>query len=103
VARDGGREAGERRLRGLRRRGAPLCHHRERVHAPGERELLAGGGLRTRPAGQGTDTGRLEVDGPPQPRVVELAFDAAGRIGSARWLRPSAQTRPQEQRMRRPL
>jgi hypothetical protein len=67
------------------------------------RKFLDAGGLRARPAGQGTDTGRLEVDGPLGRRVVELAFDASGRIGSARWLTPSAQAASEEERIRRGL
>ncbi len=33
-------------------------------------------------------------------RVVELSFDAAGRIGTARWLTPAEQRRPQGERER---
>jgi hypothetical protein len=65
--------------------------------------LLARGALRATPAGQGNDTGRLEVDGPFGRRVVELAFDAAGRIGSARWLHPDTAALDQEERTRRAL
>jgi hypothetical protein len=32
--------------------------------------------------------------------VVELAFDASGRIGTARWLTPAEADRPQEERER---
>lgn len=65
--------------------------------------LLGGGGIRARPEGQGNDTARLEVEGPSGPRVVELSFDAAGRIGSARWLRPGTAALGQEERTRRAL
>ena len=61
-------------------------------------ELLARGTVRARPAGQGNDTGRLEVDGPTGRYVVELAFDASGRIGTARWLTPEEATMAQEER-----
>jgi hypothetical protein len=65
--------------------------------------LARRGALHARPAGQGNDAGRLEVDGPFGRRVVELAFDAAGRIGSARWLRPEGAALGQEERTRRGL
>ena len=65
------------------------------------RELLAGGKLDARPGGQGNDQGRLEVRGPSGAFwVVELAFDAAGRIGTARWLTPEQAGRPQDERER---
>jgi hypothetical protein len=66
------------------------------------RDLLGRGAVRARPAGQGSDQGRLEVDGPDGPRVVELAFDASGRIGTARWLTLEQASRPQEERQRTP-
>ncbi|HJW59495.1 MAG TPA: hypothetical protein VJ931_07655, partial [Actinomycetota bacterium] len=49
-------------------------------------DLLTRGTVTATPSGQGNDTGRLEVDGPTGRYVVELAFDASGRIGAARWL-----------------
>ena len=63
-------------------------------------DLLARGAVTARPAGQGNDTGRLEVEGPAGRYVVELAFDASGRIGTARWLTPAEADRPQEERER---
>jgi hypothetical protein len=63
-------------------------------------DLLARGGVRAVPASTGNDTGRLEVDGPTGRQVVELAFDASGRIGTARWLTPAEAGLPQEQRER---
>ncbi|HEV3013878.1 MAG TPA: hypothetical protein VG499_11420 [Actinomycetota bacterium] len=63
-------------------------------------DLLARGAVRASPAGQGNDTGRLEVDGPAGRFVVELAFDAAGRIGTARWLTQDEAGQPQEERER---
>jgi hypothetical protein len=64
------------------------------------RELLAGGALAARPSGQGNDTGRLEVDRPGGRQVVELSFDASGRIGTARWLAADQAAMPQEERQR---
>jgi hypothetical protein len=52
-------------------------------------DLLARGAVEARPSAQGNDTGRLEVTSPAGRFVVELAFDAAGRIGTARWLTPA--------------
>src|SRR4029453_15025437 len=52
------------------------------------------------PAGQGNDRSRLEVDGATGRYVVELAFDASGRIGTARWLTPAEADLPQEERER---
>ena len=49
-------------------------------------DLLRRGRVDATPAGQGNDRSRLEVDGPTGRYVVELAFDASGRIGAARWL-----------------
>ena len=63
-------------------------------------ELLSRGAVTARPAGQGNDTGRLDVDGPTGRYVVELAFDASGRIGTARWLTPEEATMAQEERER---
>jgi hypothetical protein len=65
--------------------------------------LLADGPIAAHPAGQGNDTGRLELDGDGPVRAVELAFDASGRIGSARWLGEQAAALPQEERTRRAL
>jgi hypothetical protein len=63
-------------------------------------DLLARGTVHATPSGQGNDTGRLEVDGPSGRYVVELAFDASGRIGTARWLTPAEADLPQEERER---
>ena len=63
-------------------------------------DLLARGAVTASPSGQGNDTGRLEVDGPTGRYVVELAFDASGRIGTARWLTPDEADQPQEERER---
>jgi hypothetical protein len=64
------------------------------------RELLDRGAVTARPAGQGNDQGRLEMDTPDGPRIVELAFDASGRIGMARWLTQEEAAQPQERRER---
>ena len=61
-------------------------------------DLLRRGQVTARPAGQGSDRGRLEVDSAAGRFVVELAFDASGRIGTARWLTPAEAGLPQEQR-----
>jgi hypothetical protein len=63
-------------------------------------DLLARGAVQARPSGQGNDTGRLEVSSPAGPYVVELSFDASGRIGTARWLTRAEAERPQEERER---
>jgi hypothetical protein len=63
-------------------------------------DLLSRGAVTASPSGQGTDTGRLEVDGPDGRFVVELAFDASGRIGTARWLTRDEAEQPQEERER---
>jgi hypothetical protein len=63
-------------------------------------DLLKRGAVEARPSGQGNDTGRLEVSSPAGPFVVELSFDASGRIGTARWLSPAEAAQPQEQRER---
>ena len=63
-------------------------------------DLLARGAVTARTSGQGNDTGRLEVDGPTGRYVVELAFDASGRIGTARWLTRDEAAQPQEERER---
>jgi hypothetical protein len=63
-------------------------------------DLFARGAVQARPSGQGNDTGRLEVSGPGGRFVVELAFDASGRIGTARWLTHAEAAQPQEQRER---
>jgi hypothetical protein len=63
-------------------------------------DLLSRGAVTASPSGQGNDTGRLEVDGPAGRYLVELAFDASGRIGTARWLTPDEADLPQEQRER---
>jgi hypothetical protein len=55
------------------------------------RDLLARGAVAAAPSGQGNDQGRLELSTPDGNRVVELSFDASGRIGTARWLAPGAQ------------
>ena len=63
-------------------------------------DLLGRGRVEATPAGQGNDGGRLEVDSPAGRFVVELAFDASGRIGTARWLSPAEANQSQEQRER---
>ena len=63
-------------------------------------DLLSRGPVTASPSGQGNDAGRLLVDGPTGRWVVELAFDAAGRIGTARWLTPDEADQSQEERER---
>jgi hypothetical protein len=63
-------------------------------------DLLGRGRAAAAPAGQGNDAARLEVDSAAGRFVVELSFDASGRIGTARWLTPSEAGRPQEERER---
>jgi hypothetical protein len=63
-------------------------------------DLLSRGAVTASPSGQGNDTGRLEVDGPTGRHLVELAFDASGRIGTARWLTRDQAELPQEERER---
>jgi hypothetical protein len=63
-------------------------------------DLLRRGPVTAHPAGQGNDRSRLEVDSAAGRYVVELAFDASGRIGTARWLTPAAANLPQEERER---
>jgi hypothetical protein len=63
-------------------------------------DLLSRGPVTASPSGQGNDAGRLLVDGPAGRWVVELAFDAAGRIGTARWLTSDEADQTQEERER---
>ena len=63
-------------------------------------DLLSRGTVAASPSSQGIDAGRLEVDGPTGRHVVELAFDPAGRIGTARWLNRDEADQPQEERER---
>ena len=64
-------------------------------------DLLGRGRASAAPAaGQGNDAARLEVDSAAGRFVVELSFDASGRIGTARWLTPEEAGRPQEERER---
>jgi hypothetical protein len=63
-------------------------------------DLLRRGRVTAVPAGQGNDAARLEVDSAAGRHVVELAFDASGRIGTARWLTPAEADLPQEARER---
>ena len=63
-------------------------------------DLLGRGPATAAPAGQGNDAARLEVDSAAGRFVVELSFDASGRIGTARWLTPEQAARPQEERER---
>ena len=63
-------------------------------------DLLRRGPVTATPAGQGNDAGRLEVDSAAGHHVVELALDASGRIGTARWLTPAEANLPQETRER---
>ena len=97
---DAGLAAGLHAENALLTSGEERVQGREAVGA-WHRELLAGGAVGARPAGQGNDAGRLEVDGPGGPLVVELSFDASGRIGTARWLRRERQAAmSQEERQR---
>ena len=63
-------------------------------------DLVRRGRVTAAPGGRGNDTARLEVASAAGRFVVELAFDASGRIGTARWLTPSEAGRPQEERER---
>jgi hypothetical protein len=63
-------------------------------------DLLRRGRVTATPAAQGNDAGRLEVDSAAGRHVVELAFDASGRIGTARWLTPDEANMAQEERER---
>jgi hypothetical protein len=63
-------------------------------------ELLRDGPATAEPSGQGNDTGRLEVRTPSARWIVELSFDASGRVGTARWLTSTAAARPQDERER---
>jgi hypothetical protein len=63
-------------------------------------DLLRRGRATAAPAAQGNDAARLEVGSAAGRFVVELSFDAAGRIGTARWLTPEEAGRPQEERER---
>ena len=63
-------------------------------------DLLRRGRVTSTPAAQGNDTGRLEVDSAAGHYLVELALDASGRIGTARWLTPDEANLPQEERER---
>ncbi|HEV2921275.1 MAG TPA: hypothetical protein VG673_18845 [Actinomycetota bacterium] len=63
-------------------------------------DLLRRGRVTATSAGQGNDASRLEVDSAAGRFVVELAFDASGRIGTARWLTPAEADLPQEERER---
>jgi hypothetical protein len=74
-----------------------------RAVAAWHRELLERGAVTVAPTAQGNDAGSLELRTPDGDRVVELSFDAAGRIGTARWLTPAEQRRPQDERERRAL
>ena len=82
--------------------GNDPVHGRDAV-AAWHRELLRRGAVEIVPAAQGNDAGRLELRTPDGDRVVELSFDAAGRIGTARWLTPAEQARRQDERERRAL
>jgi hypothetical protein len=64
------------------------------------RDLFAEDAVVARPSGQGNDAGRLEVEAGDQRWVVELSFDASGRIGTARWLTPDEAGMSQEDRQR---
>jgi hypothetical protein len=63
-------------------------------------DLLARGAVEARQSGQANDTGRLEVSSPAGRFVVELALDASGRIGTARWLTHAEAAQPRGQRER---
>jgi hypothetical protein len=59
-------------------------------------DLLARGAVEA----QANGTGRLEVSSPAGRFVVELALDASGRIGTARWLTHAEAAQPRGQRER---
>ncbi len=61
-------------------------------------DLLDGDDVTPELAGQGNDQGRLDVQTAAGPQVVEVALDASGRIGTARWLAPEQAGRSQEDR-----
>jgi hypothetical protein len=61
-------------------------------------DLLDGGILTVDLDGQGDDQGRLDVQTLAGPLVVEIALDASGRIGIARWLTGEQAGRCQEER-----
>lgn len=63
-------------------------------------DLLDGDGVTPVLAGQGNDQGRLDVETPAGLLVVEVALDASGRIGTARWLTEDQASRSQETRTR---
>jgi hypothetical protein len=63
-------------------------------------DLLRRGRVTAATAGQGNDRGRLDIDSAAGRYVVELAFDASGRIGTARWLTPEEANLSQEERER---
>jgi hypothetical protein len=63
-------------------------------------DLLDSDGVTPVLAGQGNDQGRLDVETPAGRLVVEVALDASGRIGTARWLTEEQASRPQETRTR---
>jgi ketosteroid isomerase-like protein len=63
-------------------------------------DLLRRGRAVATPAAQGNDASRLEVETAAGHYVVELAFDASGRIGTGRWLAPDEAGLPQEERER---
>jgi hypothetical protein len=99
-------DAGDARLAaGLYAENGQLTSADERISGrPGingwHEDLLRRGPVTARPAGQGNDRGRLDVDSAAGRFVVELAFDASGRIGTARWLTPAEADLPQEERER---
>lgn len=63
-------------------------------------DLLDGDGVMPQLGGQGNDQGRLDVQTAAGPLVVEVALDASGRIGTARWLTEEQAARSQETRTR---
>jgi hypothetical protein len=63
-------------------------------------DLIDGDGITPELAGQGNDQGRLDVLTLAGPLVVEIALDASGRIGTARWLTREQAGRSQEDRTR---
>ena len=90
---------------GLFAENALLTSADERLRAapgsPAGTKISSRGAGHGHPSSQGNDAGRLEVDGPTGGYVVELAFDASGRIGTARWLTPGrGHPQPQEERER---
>ena len=56
--------------------------------------------MTTRQPGRAATAAASEVDSAAGQFVVELAFDASGEIGTARWLTAAEAALPQEERER---